>query len=184
MYSVHDLLAEGFPHSDIRGSTIARISPRLFAACHVLHRLLAPRHPPNALITLENLPTPPARRTKPRMIITDHRPPGRMPGRRRHYSCLSQLHTHSDKPSHPTAKVSPSRQGGQSIRQIRFTVSKNMPSQGLSAPSGNLRGKSKTSPCGTPRCDTLRRRSLCTASGGLPTAPRRARQWRLADSNR
>ena len=42
----------GFPHSDIRGSTIARISPRLFAACHVLHRLLAPRHPPNALISL------------------------------------------------------------------------------------------------------------------------------------
>jgi hypothetical protein len=44
----------GFPHSDIRGSTIARISPRLFAACHVLHRLLAPRHPPNALITLSS----------------------------------------------------------------------------------------------------------------------------------
>ena len=52
---------EGFPHSDIRGSTIARISPRLFAACHVLHRLLAPRHPPNALITLENLCVPPAK---------------------------------------------------------------------------------------------------------------------------
>jgi hypothetical protein len=43
---------EGFPHSDIRGSTIARISPRLFAACHVLHRLSAPRHPPDALIML------------------------------------------------------------------------------------------------------------------------------------
>ena len=43
---------EGFPHSDTRGSTIARISPRLFAACHVLHRLLAPRHPPNALLSL------------------------------------------------------------------------------------------------------------------------------------
>lgn len=54
MYSGADLLAEGFPHSDIRGSTIARISPRLFAACHVLHRLLAPRHPPNALISLHN----------------------------------------------------------------------------------------------------------------------------------
>jgi hypothetical protein len=52
MNSAHDLPKEGFPHSDIRGSTIARISPRLFAACHVLHRLLAPRHPPNALITL------------------------------------------------------------------------------------------------------------------------------------
>jgi hypothetical protein len=52
MYSVRDLPKEGFPHSDIRGSTIARISPRLFAACHVLHRLLAPRHPPNALVSL------------------------------------------------------------------------------------------------------------------------------------
>jgi hypothetical protein len=52
MNSGMDLLAEGFPHSDTRGSTIARISPRLFAACHVLLRLLAPRHPPNALIAL------------------------------------------------------------------------------------------------------------------------------------
>src|SRR5690348_16618807 len=45
-------IKEGLPHSDIRGSTIARISPRLFAACHVLHRLLVPRHPPNALLIL------------------------------------------------------------------------------------------------------------------------------------
>ena len=41
---------EGLPHSEIPGSTIARISPGLFAACHVLHRLSVPRHPPNALI--------------------------------------------------------------------------------------------------------------------------------------
>ena len=53
MYSGPDTLAGGFPHSEIRGSTIARISPRLIAACHVLHRLLAPRHPPNALNSLE-----------------------------------------------------------------------------------------------------------------------------------
>jgi hypothetical protein len=39
----------GFPHSDIHGSKGARPSPRLFAACHVLHRLSVPRHPPNAL---------------------------------------------------------------------------------------------------------------------------------------
>jgi hypothetical protein len=42
------------PHSDIHGSTPARGSPWLFAACHVLHRLLVPRHPPNALIALDN----------------------------------------------------------------------------------------------------------------------------------
>ena len=43
----------GLPHSDIHGSTPARGSPWLFAACHVLHRLLVPRHPPNALLTLK-----------------------------------------------------------------------------------------------------------------------------------
>ena len=42
----------GFPHSDIDGSTLARSSPSLFAACHVLLRLPLPRHPPHALITL------------------------------------------------------------------------------------------------------------------------------------
>ena len=43
----------GLPHSDIHGSTPARGSPWLFAACHVFHRLLVPRHPPNALLLLE-----------------------------------------------------------------------------------------------------------------------------------
>ena len=42
----------GFPHSDISGSKPACGSPKLFAACHVLHRLLAPRHPPYALSSL------------------------------------------------------------------------------------------------------------------------------------
>ena len=43
----------GLPHSDIHGSKPARGSPWLLAACHVLHRLLVPRHPPNALLALE-----------------------------------------------------------------------------------------------------------------------------------
>jgi hypothetical protein len=42
----------GFPHSDISGSKPVCGSPKLFAACHVLHRLLAPRHPPYALSSL------------------------------------------------------------------------------------------------------------------------------------
>ena len=42
----------GFPHSDIHGSIPACGSPWLFAACRVLHRLLAPRHPPYALTNL------------------------------------------------------------------------------------------------------------------------------------
>ena len=44
-------LAGGLPHSEIPGSTIARISPGLFAACRVLHRLSVPRHPPDALLS-------------------------------------------------------------------------------------------------------------------------------------
>ena len=46
-------LREGLPHSEILGSKPARGSPRLIAACHVLHRLLAPRHPPDALAFLD-----------------------------------------------------------------------------------------------------------------------------------
>ncbi len=44
----------GFPHSEILGSKLVRSSPRLIAAYHVLHRLSAPRHPPNALKTLDH----------------------------------------------------------------------------------------------------------------------------------
>src|SRR3954447_25028754 len=52
----------GFPHSDILGSKSARDSPRLNAACHVLHRLLAPRHPPRALCSLTSASTWPGGR--------------------------------------------------------------------------------------------------------------------------
>ena len=51
----------GFPHSEISGSTPVCGSPKLIAAYHVLHRLLAPRHPPYALssLTLLTLETDP-----------------------------------------------------------------------------------------------------------------------------
>ena len=42
----------GFPHSDICGSWLICSSPQLFAAYHVFHRLLVPRHPPCALSSL------------------------------------------------------------------------------------------------------------------------------------
>ena len=42
----------GFPHSDISGSSLVGSSPKLFAAYYVLHRPLAPRHPPYALCSL------------------------------------------------------------------------------------------------------------------------------------
>ena len=42
----------GFPHSEISGSLDICSSPKLFAAYHVFHRLLVPRHPPCALFCL------------------------------------------------------------------------------------------------------------------------------------
>ena len=45
----------GFPHSEISGSKDICSSPKLFAAYHVFHRLLVPRHPPYALISITNL---------------------------------------------------------------------------------------------------------------------------------
>ena len=47
-----DITPSGLPHSDIHGSKPACGSPWLFAAFHVLLRLLAPRHPPYALSSL------------------------------------------------------------------------------------------------------------------------------------
>jgi hypothetical protein len=43
---------KGFPHSEIPGSMPVCGSPGLIAACHVLHRLCAPRHPPSTLSSL------------------------------------------------------------------------------------------------------------------------------------
>ena len=51
-YRIHGSSPWGFPHSDIRGSRLICSSPRLFAACHVLLRLLMPRHSPCALFRL------------------------------------------------------------------------------------------------------------------------------------
>ena len=49
-----ELSSAGFPHSDIHGSIDICSSPWLFAAYHVFLRLLVPRHPPCALISLTN----------------------------------------------------------------------------------------------------------------------------------
>ena len=47
-----EVCSSGFPHSDISGSMDICSSPKLFAAYHVFHRLLVPRHPPCALSCL------------------------------------------------------------------------------------------------------------------------------------
>ena len=50
--TIHRYCLCGFPHSEISGSTDICSSPKLIAACHVLHRLLMPRHSPCALYSL------------------------------------------------------------------------------------------------------------------------------------
>ena len=64
----------GLPHSDISGSTVARTSPGLFAACHVLHRLSVPRHPPDALTSRSPTPSPKHARAENRGQTTEDRP--------------------------------------------------------------------------------------------------------------
>ena len=51
---IRRVFLRGFPHSDISGSSDICSSPKLFAAYHVFHRLLVPRHPPYALSCMTN----------------------------------------------------------------------------------------------------------------------------------
>ena len=110
------------PHSDIHGSTPARGSPWLLAACHVLRRLLAPRHPPNALLMLD---TPAPRRNHPRAPKHGHATPpptGRDHSLAQHTHTLTPLNTPdargkaprqalSDPPGHPV-RHNTARDGG------------------------------------------------------------------------
>jgi hypothetical protein len=75
----------GFPHSEIPGSMPACGSPRLIAACHVLLRLLLPRHPPCALssLTIKFTPRIPSR--------TLRLPPSSLPPR--HHAAASSRRT-------------------------------------------------------------------------------------------
>ncbi len=78
---------DGFPHSEISGSTLVCSSPKLIAACHVLHRLLAPRHPPYALSSLTTL--------------EDWRTPGIAIASPRAADCPALLRRHAPNPRKP-----------------------------------------------------------------------------------
>ena len=52
--TLHGYCPCGLPHSEISGSMDICSSPKLIAACHVLRRLLMPRHSPCALYNLTN----------------------------------------------------------------------------------------------------------------------------------
>ena len=67
-YLIHRTILEYcssvLPHSEISGSTLICSSPKLIAACHVLHRLLMPRHSPCALISFTSSKNPALRSTR------------------------------------------------------------------------------------------------------------------------
>ena len=50
-YTIAEYCSAVLPHSEISGSQLICSSPKLIAACRVLHRLLMPRHSPCALIS-------------------------------------------------------------------------------------------------------------------------------------
>ena len=58
-YGYLSITLSAFPHSEICGLTDICSFPQLIAACHVLLRLLVPRHPPCALcyLTSSKLPS-------------------------------------------------------------------------------------------------------------------------------
>ena len=58
------LQTDGLSHSEILGSKIICIYPRLIAAYHVLHRLREPRHPPCALFYFLRISVPDCSETK------------------------------------------------------------------------------------------------------------------------
>jgi hypothetical protein len=51
---LHGITRAGFAHSGISGSAPVSGYPKLIATCYALHRLLAPRNPPQALLCLTN----------------------------------------------------------------------------------------------------------------------------------
>ncbi len=140
MYSAWATPKGGLPHSDIHGSKGARPSPRLFAACHVLHRLLVPRHPLNALLTL----------------LRDW-PPCAEPSLRKAQPITTTSHTlvafSNAFARHPGPKVA--RRGqthaapypGATFRTI-FTLTKNIFGQGHNPPPSGVQGHNQAKPSG------------------------------------
>ena len=70
--------AGGFPIRKSPGQSLLGGSPELIAACHVLHRLLTPGHPPCALVRLTTTQCMKEYRTPSRSVVKD---PGRQDGR-------------------------------------------------------------------------------------------------------
>jgi hypothetical protein len=119
----------GFPHSEIHGSKVARTSPWLIAACYVLHRLSVPRHPPDALITLNQcqalvLAHSPAnsvtRRNKAPPCVTRACNPGREPPSSKPWFAAHE-DTNCDAHGFPTGSEEPAYKTHGSSQTLRFT---------------------------------------------------------------
>ena len=184
------------PHSEIRGSTGARPSPRLIAACHVLHRLSVPRHPPDALLTLDlsipipsrkHAPTDTKARTPLGWITHIHRPQntptppahaarGKIPKRPGRPSAIRTLQSPTACHARQTA-TSPVRTKGRTHRvcppvddQPLHHVQKPTATRPSSRPADLVSSHT--------RCSAVRSRSLSS-----DIAPRRA-WWSQTGSNR
>ena len=110
MYSVQDTLAGWFPNSEIRGSKLVRSSSRHIAAYHVLHRLSAPRHPPDALRSLDRSHYQcPSRCIQPSL----GRPDADVIDKKDQFLCRICLNGNAVKPCRPRSAAAPSERGGQ-----------------------------------------------------------------------
>ena len=171
MDSAGDLPKEGLPHSDIRGSTIARISPRLFAACHVLHRLLAPRHPPNALVSLTIQPP-----------IRPHAVPNRATSQRRTNSKPLRLPIYTSIPRF-TCQRSPARARSQRPRPTCGGSGSTRPSRPIGRGIPVILNRACHG-----SAVARHRRAMATGSRQSPTdfcsRLGREQKWRQTDSNR
>ena len=92
----------GLPHSEIHGSKPARGSPWLIATCCVLHRLSVPRHPPDALQTLDLIGAYPKGKT-PSTFSERH-----AQGQTRTAAIFEKMHHDpTDEPPFPSIPASP-----------------------------------------------------------------------------
>jgi len=80
-------ISDGLPHSEISGSKPIPGSPKLIAGYHVFHRLLLPRHPPNALFALDHQP----RRKKIFSLVIPRDDARSAPAQCRFVGCLRNL---------------------------------------------------------------------------------------------
>ncbi len=95
------LPAPGFPIRKSPDQSLLSGSPKLFAASHVLHRLLAPRHPPCALSSLTTKELSVSRIRYPYAIVKDQLDE---PG----LSRIRSAHRLAVDRTHPTSRVTTS----------------------------------------------------------------------------